>query len=101
TVVRFDTPELTREALQERKVDAIFDDGISVMLWVNGSLSKDCCELEGGPYLEPKYFGEGMAIALTKGDRDLRNKINQALHRMRASGRFEEMVSRYFPDRVY
>lgn len=101
TLQRFASPELARDALMSSKVDLVFDDGISLVLWINGTLSKECCELKGGPFLEPKYFGDGMAIAVPKSDRALRMQLNQALRRVRASGRFEELVLRYFPDRVY
>jgi polar amino acid transport system substrate-binding protein len=98
---RFPSPELARDALVAGRLDLVFDDGISLVLWINGTLSKDCCELKGGPFLEPKFFGDGMAIAVGKNDRELRMQLNQALRRVRASGRFEELVLRYFPDRVY
>lgn len=101
TIVPFDSPELAREALMAGKVDTLFDDGISLMMWVGGTLSKDCCEMTGGPYLEPKFFGEGLAIAVPKGDRELKGRINQALKRLRSKGRLEDLVSRYFPERVY
>ncbi|MGE0630032.1 MAG: transporter substrate-binding domain-containing protein, partial [Hyphomicrobiaceae bacterium] len=98
---RFETQELARDALVSRQVDLVFDDGISLILWINGELSKGCCELKGGPYLEPKYFGDGVAIAVAKGDYLLRNELNAALRRLRESGRFEELVLRYFPYRVF
>jgi polar amino acid transport system substrate-binding protein len=101
TIERFESPELTRDALMQKKVDVIFDDGISLNLWTNGTLSKECCELKGGPFLEPKYFGDGIAIVVAKNDRGLRAELNQALRRVRASGRFEELLLRYFPDRVF
>lgn len=101
TIQVFESPELARDALVAGKVDVVFDDGVSLLLWVGGTLSKECCELKGGPYLEPKYFGDGMAIAVTKADRELRAQINTGLRRLRASGRFEELVSRYFQERVY
>ena len=101
TIERYESPELARDALMEKKVDVIFDDGISLNLWTNGTLSKECCEITGGPFLEPKYFGDGIAIAVAKNDRGLRADLNQALRRVRASGRFEELLLRYFPDRVF
>jgi polar amino acid transport system substrate-binding protein len=101
TIERFESPELARDALMQKKVDVIFDDGISLNLWTNGTLSKECCELKGGPFQEPKYFGDGIAIAVAKNDRALRAELNQALRRVRASGRFEELLLRYFPDRVF
>ncbi len=97
----FETQELARDALMSGKIDLIFDDGISLVLWINGESSKGCCDLRGGPYLEPKYFGDGIAIAVGKTDLALRGEINGAIRKLRASGRFEELVLRYFPYRVF
>lgn len=100
-IERFESPELARDALMEKKVDVIFDDGIGLNLWTNGTLSKECCEIRGGPFLEPRFFGDGIAIAVAKNDRALRAELNQALRKIRASGRFEELLLRYFPDKVF
>jgi polar amino acid transport system substrate-binding protein len=97
----FETPELARDALILGKVDVLFDDGISLAFWVGGTASKDCCELKGGPFHEPKFFSDGIAIAVPKRDPQLKVLLNRALRRIRASGRFEELVLRYFPNRVY
>jgi polar amino acid transport system substrate-binding protein len=100
-IVASETQELTRDALLGSKVDLVFGDGIGLVLWINGESSKGCCELKGGPYLEPKYFGDGIAIAIPKNDAQLKSDINAALRKLRASGRFEELVLRYFPYRVF
>ena len=100
-IVAFETQELARDALMGSKVDLAFDDGISIVLWINGEASKGCCDLKGGPYLEPKYFGDGIAIAVAKSDWQLRGELNVALRKLKASGRFEELVLRYFPYRVF
>ncbi len=97
----FENAELAREALQQGKVSLIFDDGLSLAFWINGTLSRQCCELRGGAYLEPKYFGDGLAIAVGKEDTQIRMLINGALHKIRRSGRFEELLTRYFPHRIY
>jgi polar amino acid transport system substrate-binding protein len=97
----FENADLAREALAAGKVDYIFDDGISLAFWLNGTLSRQCCEMKGGPYLEPKFFGEGIAIAVPKSDPQIRRLLNESLERVRASGRFEELVQRYFPVRIY
>jgi polar amino acid transport system substrate-binding protein len=101
TIQAFETPELARDALILGKVDVLFDDGISLAFWIGGTASKDCCELKGGPYHEPKFFGDGIAIAVPKRDPQLKVLLNGALRRIRASGRLEELVLRYFPNRVY
>jgi polar amino acid transport system substrate-binding protein len=100
-IKRFNTPELARLALQNQQVDVIFGDGISLSFWANGSSSRNCCQLLDGPYFEPAYFGDGIAIAVGKKDRDLRAQLNSALSNIRSSGRFRELVERYFPIRVY
>jgi len=97
----FETSDLARDALLQGKVDYVFDDGIGLAFWINGTLSRRCCELRGGPYFEPRYFGDGLAIAVPRNDPQIKSLINSALHKVRSSGRFEELVSRYFPHRVF
>lgn len=97
----FENADLAREALLAGKADYIFDDGISLAFWLNGTLSRQCCEMKGGPFLEPKYFGDGLAIAVAKNDPEIKALINDALKKVRASGRFDELVQRYFPVRIY
>jgi polar amino acid transport system substrate-binding protein len=100
-VKAFQNPSLAREALQQGKVDVIFDDGIGLAFWFNGSLARQCCAFKGGPFLEPKFFGEGIAIAVPRNDPQIKALINGALKRVRASGRLQELVTRYFPIPIY
>lgn len=97
----YDSPEAAREALAGGKINYVFDDGISLSFWLNGTLSRQCCEFRGGPFLEPSFFGDGIAIALRKGDREAREMIDAAISRLRQTGRLEELVGRYFPYRIY
>jgi len=57
--------------------------------------------LRGGPFFEPRYFGDGIGIAVPRSDPQIRALLNSALHKVRSSGRFDEIVSRYFPHRVF
>lgn len=97
----FETHELARDALISGAVDLLFDDGIGLAFWLNGTASKACCEFKGGPFGEPKYFGDGVAVAVGRGDPQLKVQINAALRRMRESGRYEELMLRYFPLRAF
>lgn len=99
--IAFDNIELARDALTGSKIDLIFDDGVSLALWLNGTLSRECCELKAGPFYEPKFFGDGIGILVSKQDPQLKGLINQALQRVRASGRYEELLLRYFPNRLF
>jgi len=97
----YETVELARDALIVGAVDFLFDDGISLAFWLNGTASKACCEFRGGPFGEPKYFGDGIGIAVNREDAQLKTLINSALRRMRETGRYEELLLRYFPLRVF
>lgn len=97
----FASPEVARDALMAGRLDAIFDDGVSLIFWVAGTNSRACCELAGGPYIEPRYFGDGMAIALAKGDLELARTVNDALKALRENGRLEELMQRYFPAKLH
>ena len=86
-----------REALKKGEVDLIFGDGISLAFWLNGTASANCCEFRGGPYLDSKFFGEGIGIAVRKNNDFLRRAFNWALFRLWESGRFTDLWLRYFP----
>jgi polar amino acid transport system substrate-binding protein len=96
-VEAFENIELARDALQQGRIDLVFDDAISLSFWLKGTLSRGCCEFKGGAFLEPKYFGDGLAIAVGRNDPSLKALINGALKHIRRNGRFEEIVNRYFP----
>jgi polar amino acid transport system substrate-binding protein len=101
TIQAFDNIELARDALVTGTVDFLFDDGLSLVFWLNGTASKACCEFKGGPFVEPKYFGDGIGIAVAKNDPELKSLLNAAIKRLRESGRQEELLLRYFPLRAY
>lgn len=86
-----------REALRSGQIDAAFGDGLSWAVWLGGSASADCCAFKGGPYLESKYFGEGVGIAVKKGNDLLRQAFNWGLFRLWEKGRFTDLWLRYFP----
>jgi polar amino acid transport system substrate-binding protein len=96
----FDSPDQARDALAEGKVELVFDDGISLSFWLNGTNSRGCCEFRGGPFFDPRYFGDGVGVAVRKGDQELKRLINLAIKRVRESGQYEEISKRYFPLKV-
>lgn len=97
----YETAEQARTALKNGEADLLFGDGISLMFWIQGTSSNRCCEFKGEGYTEPRYFGDGVGIAIKKGDGRLREVLDYALARVRASGRYEELMLRYFPLPLY
>jgi polar amino acid transport system substrate-binding protein len=89
--------EAAREALRNKEVDLLFGDGIALAFWLNGSDSAGCCAFRGGPFLEDRFFGEGVGIAVKRGNDLLRQALNWALFREWESGNFADLWLRYFP----
>ncbi|MGB6540490.1 MAG: transporter substrate-binding domain-containing protein, partial [Xanthobacteraceae bacterium] len=93
----YPNPEAARDALRGRDVDLLFGDGIALAFWLNGSDSAGCCAFRGGPFLESRYFGEGVGIAVRRGNDLLRQALNWALFRLWEKGSFTDLWLRYFP----
>jgi polar amino acid transport system substrate-binding protein len=89
--------EAAREALRKKDVDLLFGDGIALAFWLNGSDSGNCCAFRGGPFLESRYFGEGIGIAVKRGNDLLRLAINWALFQLWEKGSYTDLWLRYFP----
>jgi polar amino acid transport system substrate-binding protein len=89
--------DAAREALRRREVDLLFGDGIGLAFWLNGTDSANCCKFVGGPFTESRYFGEGVGIAVKRGNDTLRLALNWALFRLWEQGRFTDLWLRYFP----
>ena len=89
--------DAARAALRNKEVDLLFGDGIGLAFWLNGSDSAGCCAFRGGPFLEDRFFGEGVGIAVKRGNDLLRQALNWALFREWESGSFADLWLRYFP----
>ena len=93
----YPSPEAAREALRKSEVDYLFGDGISLSFWLNGTDSSGCCVFASGPFTESRYFGEGVGIAVKRGNDVLRQAFNWALFRLWEKGRYTDLWLRYFP----
>ena len=97
TLKPYPTPEAARDALKKGEVDLLFGDGIALAFWLNGTDSANCCVFRGGPYLDSSYFGEGVGIAVRRGNDVLRQALNWAMFRLWEKGRYTDLWLRYFP----
>ncbi len=94
----FETQEAALLALQDKKIAAVFGDGLALSYWLQrGRAEANCCKFVGGPYLSTDYLGNGLAIAIAKEDRALQNALNYALRAINDRGKFAELYLRYFP----
>jgi polar amino acid transport system substrate-binding protein len=92
-------PDLTaaEAALRDGEVDFVFADGLGLALWVGGVNAGGCCAFVGGPYLESRFFGEGIGFVFRPEDEVLRRAFDYALHRLWDEGKYAEIYLRFFP----
>lgn len=96
-VVTYPNTDDARGAVKRGEVDLLFGDGIALAFWLNGTDSAGCCVFRGGPFLESRYFGEGIGIAVRRGNDLYRQAFNWALFRVWEKGKFTDLWLRYFP----
>ena len=90
-----------REALRTSEVDAVFGDGTSLMFWINGTGSRQCCRFLPGGFTESRFFGNGAGIAVHKDNDYLRDALNYALDRVKVSGAYDRIYAKHFPLDLY
>jgi polar amino acid transport system substrate-binding protein len=95
-IVGYASDDAMRQALRRGEVNLIFGDAISLSFWINGTDSGDCCAFSGGPFLESRYFGEGVGIAVRRGNDVLRQALNWAMFRVWEKGHYTDLWLRYF-----
>jgi polar amino acid transport system substrate-binding protein len=93
----YPTDQAARAALRDKQVDLLFGDGIALSFWLNGTDSGGCCAFRGGAFLDSRYFGEGVGIAVKPGNDVLRLAFNWALFQIWEKGSFTDLWLRYFP----
>ncbi len=93
----YPTAQAARAALKNKQVDLLFGDGIALSFWLNGTDSGGCCAFRGGPFLDSRYFGDGIGIAVKPGNDLLRLAFNWALFQIWEKGSFTDLWLRYFP----
>ena len=84
-------------AMQKGEVKAVFGDGLNLAYWLQGKTAAECCSFVGDPYLSERYFGQGLTIAVRKGNLELSDAIDYALRSINDKGIFAELYLRYFP----
>jgi polar amino acid transport system substrate-binding protein len=97
----YPTQESLRASLREGQTEAIFGDGIALSLWLNGTDSAGCCAFQGGPFTESFFFGNGVSLAVAKGETALRALLDYELEKVSRDGTYTDLYLKYFPAGIY
>ena len=102
TVLRtYENAAALLSALKRKEVGLIFDDGISLAIWLNGTDAAGCCKFVGGPFTDESYFGDGAGIVIQKGNVILRRALNYSLQQLSEKGIYADLYLKYFPIGFY
>ncbi|MBZ0140061.1 MAG: transporter substrate-binding domain-containing protein [Pseudorhodoplanes sp.] len=93
----YPSAQAARDALRRAEADYVFGDAIALSFWINGTESAGCCSFAGGPFFDSHFFGEGVGIAVRRGNDTLRQALNWALFRLWEKGQLTDLWLRYFP----
>jgi polar amino acid transport system substrate-binding protein len=96
-IAPYETAALARLALKNGRVNALFGDAVSLSFWLNGAEAESCCVFSNGAYVDAKFFGDGLGIAVKKGATPLRRALDYALARLAQRGVYAELFLKYFP----
>jgi arginine/ornithine transport system substrate-binding protein len=101
SLVRYNTLEQAQADLVAGKIDVLFADAIALSDGLLKTAKGKGFEFAGPDVRDQRWFGEGIGIAVRKGDADLRAKLNEALATIRADGTYAKIEQSYFPFRLY
>lgn len=101
TVNSYATQDEAYLDLVSGRADAGIADSVAILDgFLNTEQGKDF-QFYGPDFNDPKWFGEGVGIAVRKGDDALREKLNAAIEQIRSDGTYEKINAKYFDFDVY
>lgn len=100
TVQLYPTAEEYQMDMANGRLDAVIDDIIVHDQWLNTD-EGECCQVVGTITPPREIYGEGIGIAIRKGEDELREKFNAAIKAIRANGEYQKINDEYFSLDVY
>lgn len=100
-IKRYGTQDEAYLDLIAGRVDLLLADSVVLL---DGFLKKEegkDYEFVGPDFNDPKWFGEGIGVALRKQDKDLEELFNKAIDTIRANGVYKSIQDKYFDFDVY
>ena len=101
TVKLYGTVDELYADLSAGRVDAAFVDKLVSAEWLGTDAGKGF-DFVGPAMMEPtEYLGDGVGIAVRKGDDELRLALNKAIAEILADGTYKAINDKYFPFSIY
>ncbi len=101
TIKSYATQDEANMDLVSGRLDLVFADAVVLMEgFLNTDAGKDY-DFIGPGYTNKEWFGDGIGIAVRKGEEDLRKLLNDAIEKIRADGTYKKINDKYFNFDVY
>lgn len=100
TIKPYPTAQEYQLDLANGRIDAANDDIIVAQQFLE-TPEGACCKIVGTIKPVPEIHGEGVGVAVRKGETDLINKFNAAIDAIRANGKYKEINDKYFSFDAY
>jgi polar amino acid transport system substrate-binding protein len=81
--------------LLTRRIDLVLGDKLALSRFLK-SREGACCRVVGQPIVDPKHYGEGVAVGLRKEDKDLKEMFNRAIDQVMADATYDRIRAKYF-----
>jgi arginine/ornithine transport system substrate-binding protein len=83
------------------RLEAVQGDDVAIQMGFLDTPNGKGYAFAGEPLRDPKYFGDGVGIAVRKGDKALAERFNSALAVIRANGVYKDVQDHYFKFDIY
>ncbi len=100
-IVRYGSFDDAYLDLANGRIAAVLGDASALEEGVINKDGGDKYEFVGPSLTDPKWFGDGMGIAVRKQDKDLTAKLNAAIQALRDNGEYKKIEAKYFNYDVY
>ncbi|WP_045478979.1 ABC transporter substrate-binding protein [Vibrio owensii] len=100
-IVRYGSFDEAYLDLANGRIAAVLGDASALEEGVLNKAGGEAYEFVGPSLTDPKWFGEGMGIAVRKQDKDLTKKLDAAINALREKGVYQEIAGKYFNYDVY
>nr|WP_175443171.1 ABC transporter substrate-binding protein [Vibrio sonorensis] len=100
-IVRYGSFDEAYLDLANGRIAAVLGDASALEEGVLNKAGGEAYEFTGPSLTDPKWFGDGMGIAVRKQDKDLTKKLDAAILSLREKGIYQEIAAKYFKYDVY
>ncbi|MFM5136131.1 ABC transporter substrate-binding protein [Aeromonas rivipollensis] len=101
TIVRYGNADEAYLDLKAGRVLALLADASAIDQGLLSKAGGEKFEYVGPALIDRQWFGDGMGIAVRKGDQDLKAKLDEAIKTLRANGKYQEINQKYFKYDIY